>query len=130
MCADTLRPNVRSPARWRKLDLKPCEPLETAMNVAIGVDHRGFAIKADLISILRAAGCEVIDFGAHSDESVDYPDYAPSSARPSPPVRPTAASSSAAAASAPASPPTRFPAYAPARATTPIRPVRVSSTTT
>ena len=46
------------------------------MNVAIGVDHRGFAIKADLISILRAAGCEVIDFGAHSDESVDYPDYA------------------------------------------------------
>ena len=46
------------------------------MNVAIGVDHRGFAIKADLIAILRAAGCEVIDFGAHSDESVDYPDYA------------------------------------------------------
>ena len=46
------------------------------MNVAIGVDHRGFAIKSDLISILRAAGCDVIDFGAHSDESVDYPDYA------------------------------------------------------
>ncbi len=46
------------------------------MNVAIGVDHRGFAIKADLIAILRAAGCEVIDLGAHSDESVDYPDYA------------------------------------------------------
>ncbi|MCY3748633.1 MAG: ribose 5-phosphate isomerase B [Chloroflexi bacterium] len=46
------------------------------MNVAIGVDHRGYAIKSDLISILRAAGCEVIDFGAHSEESVDYPDYA------------------------------------------------------
>ena len=46
------------------------------MNVAIGVDHRGFAIKSDLISILRAAGCNVIDFGAHSDDSVDYPDYA------------------------------------------------------
>ena len=46
------------------------------MNVAIGVDHRGYAIKSDLVSILNAAGCEVIDFGAHSDESVDYPDYA------------------------------------------------------
>ncbi len=46
------------------------------MNVAIGVDHRGYAIKSDLISILRAAGCEVIDFGAHSEDSVDYPDYA------------------------------------------------------
>ena len=46
------------------------------MNVAIGVDHRGFAIKSDLIAILRAGGCEVIDLGAHSHESVDYPDYA------------------------------------------------------
>ncbi len=46
------------------------------MNVAIGVDHRGFAIKSDLSAMLRAAGCKVIDFGAHSDESVDYPDYA------------------------------------------------------
>lgn len=46
------------------------------MNVAIGVDHRGFAIKSDLVAILRAAGCDVIDFGTHSDESVDYPDYA------------------------------------------------------
>ena len=46
------------------------------MNVAIGVDHRGFAIKSDLVSILRAFGCEVIDFGAHSGESVDYPDFA------------------------------------------------------
>ena len=46
------------------------------MNVAIGVDHRGYAIKSDLVSILRAAGCDVIDFGTHSDESVDYPDYA------------------------------------------------------
>jgi ribose 5-phosphate isomerase B len=46
------------------------------MNVAIGVDHRGFAIKADLVAILHSAGCEVIDFGALSDDSVDYPDYA------------------------------------------------------
>lgn len=46
------------------------------MNVAIGVDHRGYAIKSDLVAILRTAECEVIDFGAHSAESVDYPDYA------------------------------------------------------
>ena len=100
------------------------------MNVAIGVDHRGFAIKSDLVAILRAAGCEVIDFGAHSDESVDYPDYAAAVAEAVASARPTAESSSAAAASARAWPPTRSRAYAPACATTPTQPGKAFSTTT
>jgi RpiB/LacA/LacB family sugar-phosphate isomerase len=46
------------------------------MRVAIGADHGGFALKARLVEALRQAGHEVVDLGTHSDEPVDYPDYA------------------------------------------------------
>jgi 6-phosphogluconolactonase len=44
--------------------------------VGIATDHGGFALKEDLLARLRAAGHEVVDFGAyqlHPDD--DYPDY-------------------------------------------------------
>ena len=46
------------------------------MHVGIAADHGGFALKAQLVAALKAAGHEVTDFGAH--ELVmgdDYPDY-------------------------------------------------------
>ncbi len=43
--------------------------------IAAGCDHAGFALKSDLVSHLRALGHEVIDYGTHSAERVDYPDY-------------------------------------------------------
>jgi ribose 5-phosphate isomerase B len=46
------------------------------MNIAIGSDHAGFALKAKLITILEAAGHHVKDFGCYSEDSIDYPDYA------------------------------------------------------
>lgn len=46
------------------------------MKVAIGADHRGFELKESLKRRLEAMGAEVIDTGAHSQESCDYPDYA------------------------------------------------------
>ncbi len=46
------------------------------MRVAIGVDHRGFAVKDDLIDLLAADGHEILDLGTDSTESVDYPDFA------------------------------------------------------
>ncbi len=46
------------------------------MRVAVGVDHRGFAIKDELIDLLAAAGHEVLDLGTDSAASVDYPDFA------------------------------------------------------
>ena len=46
------------------------------MRVAVGVDHRGFAVKDELIALLVGAGHEVLDLGTDSDASVDYPDYA------------------------------------------------------
>ncbi len=46
------------------------------MKIAIAADHAGFSLKEKLLAVLREKGEEVSDFGTHSDESTDYPDYA------------------------------------------------------
>ena len=46
------------------------------MRVAIGVDHRGYAVKHNLMKMVLAAGHEVLDLGTDSIKSVDYPDFA------------------------------------------------------
>ncbi|NVO30960.1 ribose 5-phosphate isomerase B, partial [Hymenobacter lapidiphilus] len=45
------------------------------MKLAIGSDHAGFDYKQMLLQWLRDNGYEVQDFGTHSADSVDYPDY-------------------------------------------------------
>jgi ribose 5-phosphate isomerase B len=46
------------------------------VRVGIATDHGGFALKEELISKLRRARHEVIDFGAHElTLGDDYPDY-------------------------------------------------------
>ena len=46
------------------------------MRVGIATDHGGFGLKEELAGQIRAAGHEVVDFGAHGlDPSDDYPDY-------------------------------------------------------
>jgi ribose 5-phosphate isomerase B len=46
-------------------------------NVAVAADHAGFELKCALAEVLRAElGCQVLDLGTASAESVDYPDYA------------------------------------------------------
>jgi ribose 5-phosphate isomerase B len=46
------------------------------MRVGIATDHGGFGLKEALLTQLRAAGHEVVDFGAHSlNPSDDYPDF-------------------------------------------------------
>ena len=46
------------------------------MKVGIATDHGGFDLKEELVAQLRAAGHELIDFGAHKLKSDDdYPDY-------------------------------------------------------
>jgi len=46
------------------------------MRVGIATDHGGFALKEALVAQLRAAGHEVVDFGAHGpDPDDDYPDF-------------------------------------------------------
>lgn len=51
-------------------------PFDLQKPIAIGSDHAGFDYKEDLISFLEGKGLLVEDFGTHSKDSVDYPDYA------------------------------------------------------
>ena len=44
--------------------------------IGIACDHAGYEMKEFLVGYLDAMGYEVLDFGTHSPESVDYPDYA------------------------------------------------------
>jgi transaldolase/glucose-6-phosphate isomerase len=46
------------------------------MQVAIGSDHAGFELKEVVKTFLAAEHHEVVDVGTHSQDPVDYPDYA------------------------------------------------------
>lgn len=52
------------------------------MNVAVGSDHAGFALKQTVIEAIAAAGHEAVDCGAYSvNPGDDYPDFAQAVAR-------------------------------------------------
>ena len=51
------------------------------MRVAIGADHAGFEMKEHLAKAVAGAGHAVTDLGTHSDDPVDYPQYAAAVAR-------------------------------------------------
>jgi len=44
--------------------------------IALGADHAGFRVKETIKRYLESAGYDVDDVGTHSEESVDYPDFA------------------------------------------------------
>jgi ribose 5-phosphate isomerase B len=44
--------------------------------IVVGSDHAGFRTKETIKKYLEGAGYPVEDVGTHSEESVDYPDYA------------------------------------------------------
>lgn len=46
------------------------------MNISVGSDHGGFELKRLIVRYLQEQGHEVRDAGCHSEESVDYPDFA------------------------------------------------------
>ncbi len=50
--------------------------VEKGARIALGADHAGFQITDRIKETLQKQVYEVIDFGTHSEESVDYPDYA------------------------------------------------------
>ncbi|HER27669.1 MAG TPA: RpiB/LacA/LacB family sugar-phosphate isomerase [Rhodospirillales bacterium] len=45
------------------------------MPVAIACDHGGIDLKAALTQVLQELGCQVLDLGTNSTDSVDYPDF-------------------------------------------------------
>jgi len=46
------------------------------MRIALGNDHAGYSMKADVREILKELEYEVTDFGCHSEDPVDFPDIA------------------------------------------------------
>ncbi len=46
------------------------------MLIALGSDHAGFALKEELCELLKQHDYEFKDFGAFSEQSVDYPEKA------------------------------------------------------
>ena len=44
--------------------------------IAIGCDHRGFALKELIVSFLQGNGYSYQDFGCYGTDPVDYPDIA------------------------------------------------------
>jgi len=44
--------------------------------IAIGCDHRGFALKTLIMPFLQQSGHSYEDFGCHNTSPVDYPDFA------------------------------------------------------
>ncbi|HHY32280.1 MAG TPA: ribose 5-phosphate isomerase B [Firmicutes bacterium] len=46
------------------------------MRIVIGSDHGGFDLKEDIKAYLAELGHECVDYGTHSKEPVDYPDFA------------------------------------------------------
>ena len=45
------------------------------LTIAIGTDHAGFPLKAPIVQLLEARGHRVLDYGCHSDDACDYPDF-------------------------------------------------------
>lgn len=46
------------------------------MKIALGCDHGGLSLKAEIVQLLLELGHVVDDQGCYSIESVDYPDFA------------------------------------------------------
>ena len=51
------------------------------MKISIGCDHGALALKNKLVAHLTAKGHEVMDFGTHTLDSCDYPDFAAAAAK-------------------------------------------------
>ena len=51
-------------------------PFNLSLPVAIGCDHAGYDYKEAIISFLDGKNVSWKDFGTHSADSVDYPDFA------------------------------------------------------
>src|SRR3954462_13988195 len=43
--------------------------------IALASDHAGFRYKTLLAAELASRGFEIVDFGTHSEQPVDYPDF-------------------------------------------------------
>jgi len=73
-----LTPLARDLARERGVQIERVRRRSAAKKkkIALGADHGGFEMKEELKRALADLGHDYQDFGTHSTEAVDYPDYA------------------------------------------------------
>lgn len=79
-----LTPLAADVVRERGIELVRRTPRRSAQRtrlIAVGADHGGFAMKEELRGFLSELGHHVRDFGTHSTDAVDYPDFAHQVAR-------------------------------------------------
>lgn len=78
LAADTLRARRVTVIRDDMVDssLDGLAPVAEVRRLAIGSDHSGLALKAAIMSALRARGLAVDDLGTLTADPVDYPDTA------------------------------------------------------
>ena len=51
------------------------------MKIAIGCDHGALGLKNKVVAHLEKKGCQVADFGTHTYDSCDYPDFCGAAAK-------------------------------------------------
>ena len=51
------------------------------MKISVGCDHGAVALKNKVVAHLTAQGHEVLDFGTHTPDSCDYPEFAAAAAK-------------------------------------------------
>jgi ribose 5-phosphate isomerase B len=73
-----LTPLAEDVARERGLQIERVRRRSAArkMRIALGADHGGYEMKEDVKRVLADLGHDFQDFGTHSTDAVDYPDYA------------------------------------------------------
>lgn len=73
-----LTPLAQDLTRERGLQIERVRRRSAArkMRIALGADHGGYEMKEDVKRVLADLGHDFQDFGTHSTEAVDYPDYA------------------------------------------------------
>jgi ribose 5-phosphate isomerase B len=62
--------------RLERVPVAAINDLRSRPKIALGADHGGFEMKEALKGVLNELGFPYQDFGTHSTESVDYPDFA------------------------------------------------------
>jgi len=72
---------MRGPGSGSFSNINHPQPQANIMRVAIGADHRGFAVRAKVVDVVRQLGHEAVDLGTFSTDAVDYPDIAVEVAR-------------------------------------------------
>ncbi|HUR46153.1 MAG TPA: ribose 5-phosphate isomerase B [Candidatus Saccharimonadales bacterium] len=78
-CRDQIEQGIFSMLKFidqTAVTARPEQVLTTRTTVALGADHGGFELKEFIKQHLKNLGVAVTDFGTHSRESTDYPEFA------------------------------------------------------